>query len=869
MSIFAAIKRTLMPTSQEQEGEFAAQKTKYEPTPLRAMREITNMASFGAILPYTAFFEYESLFVLETGETGKKESKDALGFAIEITPQSGADRNMIDVLTPLFSSAPEGANIQISLYGSPSIISQLKTASLMRNDDLDEKENTTKDARSKSIYRVLSRKRAQFFLKAATEKPIDHMPFLVRDIRCVLTLTYPCNPQDERVRADLCRLRDGYHATLAAANFGTSNWGAAEHIKWCSEITNPNTRFSSKTRHKKSYDDGRLIKHQIVNPSTICRPTDDGASLLYGLPGNDDEVCSRLYTVTGYPEEFPLWAMGNLIGDLYQPQLGYPCPYVITMGVHILERARNKNNAQIKGARATTNAESPMAKFMPEFQEKKRDWDLVNKSYKDGMGEVEMYHQVLIMDRPDRIDASENSVRSIWRSRSFALVEQRYLQVPGILTSLPMGFTPAMHKFYKRTGILHRKITMNAVNMAPLLGEWKGTQTPILQLVGRRGQLMSICLFDNKGGNFNFAITAASGSGKSVLANELAVGYRAIGAKVFIIDVGKSYEKICDLLDGQFVEFTDKPDNLISINPFDLVIDINNDMEILKPLVAQMASPSGSLTDYDRSLIEIEIRTAWDLKGKQTEITDVAEALKQNPDPIAQRLGVQLFPFTRNGMYGRFFQGKSTIDFENDFVVLELEELKSKKDLQSVVLFIMMFKVTQSMYLDSRSRKKVCFIDEAWDLMSGGNSGKFIEEMYRRCRKYGGSVGTLTQSIQDYYKNPASQASLDNADWLFLLRQKKESIDQLEKNDRLPVDSALKRLLGSIKTEQGLYSEIYISSPAGNGVGRLMVDPFALLLYSSSSDDWTAIDHYRQQGKTVAESINLVLRDRTGLEQDH
>lgn len=833
---------------------------KYEPTPLRAMREITNAESFCAILPYTAFNEAQRLFVLDTGERDKKGKQDALGFAIEIAPQSGATEEMIQVLLPIISSAPIGANIQISFYGDSRIIDQMKASALMRDGHREDED--AQEQRSNSIFRILARRRIGYYLRGAKEPLIPHLPMLIRNMRCVLTFTQACDPRSARVIEDLMRIREGIHATLRSANFSCWDWTPSDLINWCYGLTNPDKLYTKGAHFKRVYDEGRLIRHQIVEPDTICRPTDDGKSLRYGMPGSPSEIHSRLYTVTGYPEQFPLWAMGNLIGDFYQNQLGYPCPFVITMGAHILEQANNKGTAQLKGARATTNATSAMARFLPEFQDKKTDWDIVNKAYADGMGELDMYHQILLMARPDDIDGAETSARSIWRARGFNLVSQQYLQVPGILTSLPMGFTPTMHKFYKRTGVTHRKVHANAINMGPLLGEWKGTTTPVLQLVGRRGQLMALDLFDNKGGNYNFAVAASSGSGKSVLANEIAVGYLGVGAKVFIIDVGRSYEKLCHLLGGTFIEFTDKPDWQICINPFDNIDNINEDMEILKPLVAQMCSPSGTLTDHDRSLIEIAIREAWDKLGKAMTVTDVAQALKDSGEPVAVRLGAQLFPYTKNGMYGRYFEGESNVDFNNNFVVLELEELKSRKDLQSVVLFIMMFRITQNMYREDRSRKKVCIIDEAWDLMGGGNSGKFIEEGYRRARKYGGSFGTLTQSIEDYYKTPASQAALDNADWLFLLKQKKESIEQLSRSGKLTLDDNMKRVLSSVRTEQGLYSEIFINSPAGNGVGRLVVDPFALLLYSSAPEDWAAIQRYQRQGQSVTESINSVLRDR-------
>ncbi|MCU6501869.1 type IV secretion system protein TraC [Rugamonas sp. A1-17] len=833
----------------------------YQPTPLRAMREITNTESFRSILPHCAYDEVDGLFVLDTGERDPKGRSDALGMVIELTPQTGATEEMINVLAPIIAGAPGGTFMQFSLYGGSRIIDRMKLFALLRDtDDLESQGDG--DRRSKGLFRAMARRRIEYYLRGTAKRLVPHIPFLVRDFRLVLSISRHCDPRDVKVIEELVRMRDGVHATLKAASFDCWNWSPTDLINWCYELTNPNKLLTRSAHYKKTYDPGRLIRHQIVDQDTVCTPTNDGKSLRYGLPGEASEVHSRLYSVTGYPKDFPLWGMGNLIGDYYHGQLGYPCPFVITMGIQVLEQADHKNVAQIKGARATTNASSPMARFLPEFQDKKRDWDTVNRSYAAGMGEVDMYHQVLLMAPPAEIEAAETATRSIWRARGFNLVPMQYMQVPGILTSLPLGYTPTMQKFYKRKGLSCRKTSLNAVNLAPMIAEWKGTATPVLNLIGRRGQLMSIDLFDNKGGNYNFSCAASSGSGKSVLANEIASSYLGVGAKIFIIDVGRSYEKICRRYDGEYIEFVKRPDFRICVNPFDNIVDILEDMEMIKPLVAQMASPSGTLTDHDRSLIEIAIVDKWTEMGNLMEITDVAEALKKSKDRDARRLGDQLFPYTREGMYGMYFTGKSNVDFSKDLVVLELEELNSKKDLQSVILFIMMFRITQAMYHDRRDRKKICIIDEAWDLMDGANSGKFIEVGYRRARKYGGAFGTLTQSVMDYYKNPASQAALENSDWLFLLKQKKESIEQLDRGGKLKLDEATKRILLSVKTEQGLYSEIYINSPMGAGIGRLIVDPFTLLAYSTDPLDWNAIQRYRDQGLGVTDAINAVLQER-------
>jgi conjugal transfer ATP-binding protein TraC len=288
-----------------------------------------------------------------------------------------------------------------------------------------------------------------------------------------------------------------------------------------------------------------------------------------------------------------------------------------------------------------------------------------------------------------------------------------------------------------------------------------------------------------------------------------------------------------------------------------------------------MVSPREPLDGFRYSTLGAAIKTVWKAKGRSMTVTDVHDLLATGQiededlasptgnegDRRLKDLAAMLYPYTRDGAYGKYFESEATIDFSSDFIVLELEELKAKKDLQTVVLLIVMYRITREMYF-SRDRKKVVIIDEAWDLLSGGATAEFIEAGYRRARKYKGAFMSATQGVDDYYRNPAAKAALDNSDWMFLLRQKPESIEMMDKLGQLTMDDAMKRLLQSLRTEHGAYSELYIHSPVGNGVGRLIVDPHSLLLFSSRAEDFNAINAKRAAGMTVSEAIDAVLRDR-------
>jgi conjugal transfer ATP-binding protein TraC len=562
--------------------------------------------------------------------------------------------------------------------------------------------------------------------------------------------------------------------------------------------------------------------------------------------------------------------MGSLIGDLYQATLQYPCPFMITLGVHVLDAEATRSWAYLKAARATTNATSYMARFLPDMQERKADWDIVLKALDDGQQLVDLQHQVALFAAPEAMARAEQAARSIFRARGFELSRDTMMMAQGLIGSLPMTLSPPFHGDLSRMKRVSTKTSANAVHLAPLVAEWQGTGTPVLMLGGRRGQLMPLDVYDNPAGNYNVAIAGTSGSGKSLLLNEIAMSYLGTGARVWIIDVGRSYEKACRNVGGSFIEFTESAG--ISLNPFSFVEDIDEDMELLQPLLAQMVSPREALDGFRYSTLGAAIKKVWKAKGRAMTITDIHALLATgrldddaNTDAEGDRrlkdLAAMLAPYAREGTYGKYFDREASIDFSSDFIVLELEELKAKKDLQTVVLLIVMYRITREMYF-TRDRKKIVIIDEAWDLLSGGATAEFIEAGYRRARKYKGAFMSATQGVDDYYRNPAAKAALDNSDWMFLLRQKPESIEMMDKLGQLTMDDAMKRLLQSLRTEHGAYSEVFIHSPAGNGVGRLIVDPYSLLLFSSRAEDFSAINAKRSEGLSVSQAIDAVLAER-------
>ncbi len=787
----------------------------------------------------------------------------SIGFAFELQPATGANEDTARIIAGLFTQGlPEDTCFQFTLFASDRIVNRLAQWAGARHggepfqpaaeDPGTHHQGGRLNRRSPNIYRSLARQRVGYLLPGRHQSLVSDQPLLVRDYRLVLSLSLPKPPPSRQVFAEQqCeQLRNAILGSLGAAGWVGEVMNAERLIDLLDDILNPRLGEEPK-RVSKRWDPYARIRDQVVQPDTQLLVGRDALSLRRA------EV--RCYSVRNYPTEWALWAMADMIGDFYQDALRIPCPFIFTANIHLPDQVTARNVVKLKSARATQATESPIGRYVPVWKEKKSEWDFVNKKMAEGHTLCNVNHQLVLFAAPGQGAYCENVVKSVFKSKGWEIGLDRFVMTQALLSALPLTLNPCFVQELKKLGRLKTMLTWTAANLLPILGEWKGQRNPVLQLIGRRGQLHWVDPYDNPQGNYNIAVAAASGAGKSTLVQELALSIRSLGGRVWVIDMGRSYEMLCRLIGGLYIEFS--TESAINLNPFTHIRDWDDEgLPLLKPLIAQMASPSAPVSDIQAAYIEQALKQAWASAGNRATITPVAEFLLAHEDPRARDLGTQLYPYTKYGMYARYFEGESTLNFDNAFVVLELGELENKKDLQSVVLLILMMQISQAMYHGDRQVIKMAIIDEAWRQMNRGNAGEFIEVGYRVVRKHGGAFVTLVQGLNDYYKSETARAALENADWVFLLRQKKESIEQLDKSDHLAMNSYMKKALRSVTTAKQKYSEILVYGPNGWSIGRLIIDPFSEKLFSTEHDEFEEIRQRMKEGESLTEALNALVR---------
>lgn len=834
-----------------------------QPAPVAAANEVTSLYGLHSILKYD---QYDP-------DTGLFYNDNSVAFCFEVIAQTGADDDMASRLNTLFTPVPPHYGIQWCLFGSPVLDDQFQAY-------MDQRHIAVDNGKTTPFFQELAKRRVEYIYKAKGKPLWPNDNYVVKNIRLLFSITKAGSFRDAKLVEEMYELRETVRASLRTASLPSFPLDADGLISFLWPILNPESMFSKEPFPDLRYDDGKSIKNQVTAFGQHVRVKAN--ELLFGLPpekqGDEDKrIAVRGFGVLQYPQKKELWEMANIIGSFFDDGLQYPCPFLVCGGVFTLDPNVVDGKAQIKAARTKQNAKSKMAEFQPELQAQANDWDIVLHQLNNGGSMCELYHTLLLFAPKRVINRASQVALNVWRSERFTICPLQLLQLTALYSSLPMTLTETVRDDLQKLRLITSKTTVNAVDMAPVIGEWKGAGDPVMMFFGRRGTPTFLDFYSNQQGNYNVFMAGVSGSGKSVTMNEVVSAYRGIGARVWVIDVGRSYQNLIRLQKGTFLEFT--PSTKLCINPFTWVgtddeLDFKAEMRMLKPMIGRMASPNAPLTEFQYALIGEAITAVWQDYGQDTNPTRIRDYLLSNiknesgsTERVAYELAKQLAPFTKDGVYGDFFNGRANISLDADMVGLELEELKNAPELRRVVLFVLTSRIAHDMYL-TRDRKKLCLVDEAWQLLGADKeTAEFIEEGYRRARKYNGIFCVGTQGIEDAYKNDAAQAAYNNADWKILLRQDRKNLEKLIEDGMVNFSPAVKRMLLSLRTERGRFSEMLISSPNGDSVVRHIPDPFSLLMASTNAQDFNECNALLEQGHSTMEALEIMLARRTPQEQ--
>ncbi|MEZ8028387.1 TraC family protein [Enterovibrio norvegicus] len=624
-----------------------------------------------------------------------------------------------------------------------------------------------------------------------------------------------------------------------------------------------------------------------------------------------------------YPKAMTFGDMLNIYNDWKFGSNSFWGNFMMVLNVHMPNDKATKKLLKSKRAWMNMQSNNRFTQSIDKVRWQKKDYDEAFSKMEGKKSRlVDAYLQVLVFaDSREDMEEKVSKFRRIAASPAqFELEQDKHICGPLFLQSLPFGPEKESIKH------LHRYLLLPsdcAGFLTPFLSSSVGNTTlkPIVPFVTRAMGMFGFNPFETNG-SMNGMVVAESGSGKSVLIQyivncilgsgpdqsnytfqkeqlrkelegknprdytseekeklkkQLESAIRD-GGMAFIIDVGRSYERLCEVLGGQFICFGgDMP---FSLNPFPSVIDWNGSKDpqsgMILEMVKVMAEPNGTLGTYESRKMSTILGKMWEQHKQKSTITIFAQMCKEDPDKRMQDIGEQLQPYCEGGMFGSMFTDtKPPPSLDNPFIVCELEELKSQPEVSIIALMQIINLCYQHFFMSdsgsAKKRRKVFIVDECWSFLSGSENvgqqvnpvAKFLEAAFRRFRKVNASAWIVTQMLSDIYGSDVGKSIAANCVYRCYLYQKRDTIEQVKKDRLMDLSDQQFELLKSIRTRKNLYAEIFIQ--AGDDVTeivRFYAPPSMLLLFSTDPKDKEDMQRYVDQGYGVNDAIDAILKER-------
>ena len=318
---------------------------------------------------------------------------------------------------------------------------------------------------------------------------------------------------------------------------------------------------------------------------------------------------------------------------------------------------------------------------------------------------------------------------------------------------------------------------------------------------------------ENNRNNANMIILGTSGSGKSTAAKLVLRSHIRNGCQIVAIDPENELEEITRTFGGDTVDIG-KGGQFGMINPLEVIIDADEEeikqglgytvlTRTLQSLKAFMRYYDPSITEdvltmfsevvqdtYKRFGIDFDTDFSHFTSNDYPTFTDVYATIKgrilsmpeqTHEKDILQRLQLKVKPLVTELKF--YFDGKTTIRKDSDFMVFNIKELMNSEGNTKNALFFNILRFAWGLCLDT-SVNTILMVDEAHVLLGAYNElgVDFLAQVQRRARKYNTGTIIITQQPSDFSDRAVitqGKAIFDNSSYYLVMGLKKQAVDDL------------------------------------------------------------------------------------------
>jgi type IV secretory pathway VirB4 component len=402
-----------------------------------------------------------------------------------------------------------------------------------------------------------------------------------------------------------------------------------------------------------------------------------------------------------------------------------------------------------------------------------------------------------------------------------------------------------------------RMKTSELADFLPLYGNWRGHDSKGILLRSRSGSLVQFDPFSPSLANANQIVSGGSGSGKSFLTNIMMLQMLQDQPKIYIIDIGGSYQKLCSNLGGQYLSLALDTD--FAINPFDLssgqTVPDHRKIKFLVNLIEIMAREEhdSRLSRLLRTELEAAIITTYESHPEPT-LSHLISILRKNIDPEIVRLARILAQWASGTAYGSIIDRPTSLELRRPIVCFDLKGLESHPDLQAACLFIITDLVWREIQRD-RGAKKFLIFDECWKLLENEAGCQFIGEVFRTFRKYYASAIAISQNIDDFARSKIASAVLPNATTKWILSQKGADLSRLA--EVLDLNDQEIGLVQSLVQKRGVFSEAFLMAGDDRSVVAIESTPLEYWIATTDPRDTSLLQRKLAANPEIRETDML------------
>ena len=759
------------------------------------------------------------------------------GFMLEISSIVGVDDSVHKNLSHFFNDElPEYSYLQFLLVASHDVENILSYWQRDRNNP-------------EPLLNKITKRRAEFVRERATSFGVSDGR-IARDYRIFLSFSQIIDAHNNS-KSGIINFRDSFINKLESLQLAPRLCHADDLIKLVRSMiqmeatTKPQATDSS--YNSDTYNPYELLSRQIVAPSMMQGLEEDQITHVA------TNLVSRIYHIKELPKEFSLAETINLFGDSTRSSMGIPARFIISYSIASNISKSGQAMIMARGRKVIEASEKWYSNGNRDLKREAAEWqDINDRAGSNGERFLTEHWSLMVTSTKASIDIVSQNLISLYNGNNFRLAITQNLQLPSLLSMLPMqqGLMWNILDKFKLTRLV---LSKEVIARLPIHAEWKGVPKSGVLLHARRGQLFNFNPFYKiSSGNYNICIFAPSGGGKSVFLQELAVSMMAQNTRMFILDIGQSFANICTLLDGEIIQFGRECP--FSLNPFaSFYQGMNQDDkdEFLKCTKGLLEVMCGVGEDARGSAeLEKAIVAALARNNYKLDISSFAEFLEKSESTILQKYGATLYPYTKEGLYGKYFSGALAASFKRLITVFEFEEIKNDPKLLSIVLQILLMEVTNQFLVGDRLVPFMIIVDEAWMLLDFAAS--FFAAFVRTVRKYGGSLVICVQNFMDLHKSQDHRTILENSTWTILLKQDDKGLGAFKESeafkDMIP-------LLQSISFIPGKYAEALLYTTGVTVIGKLVLDDYSKALFSTDSADFNFLRRKRAEGVSLDEAV--------------